>query len=225
MKLLIAAPTPEELAPLRNQKNSLPEGVDFLTTGVGSTPSAVALCRHFATHETDMVIAAGICGSLSPALKIGQTVIVHTDSFSDLGIDDNGSFVPVHEIGLIEPDEPPFRSGLLRSGGYPTVEALEQITRVTGATINTVLGSEEAIKSFRQNHHADIITMEGAGIVYACLHHQIPVMHLRAISNFVTPRNKADWDVDSAVNSLNQLLGKLIPEIIALPPMLKFMLK
>jgi futalosine hydrolase len=48
--------------------------------------------------------------------------------------------------------------------------------------------------------------MEGIAFHYACKQAKIPFLQIRAISNYVTPRNKSEWEIPLAIQNLNQYL-------------------
>jgi futalosine hydrolase len=48
--------------------------------------------------------------------------------------------------------------------------------------------------------------MEGAALHYVCLQMNRPFLQIRAISNYVTPRNRAAWKIGEAVMALNAQL-------------------
>jgi futalosine hydrolase len=50
---------------------------------------------------------------------------------------------------------------------------------------------------------ADIETMEGAAFFYSCLQLKIPFLQIRAISNFVEPRDKSKWNIPLALENLS----------------------
>jgi futalosine hydrolase len=54
--------------------------------------------------------------------------------------------------------------------------------------------------------------MEGGAFLYACLSENIPCIQIRSISNYVAPRNSAEWDIKKAVQTLNKTLLDYIYE-------------
>ena len=55
--------------------------------------------------------------------------------------------------------------------------------------------------------------MEGAAFHYLCLQEQVPFLQLRAISNHVGERNKANWKLKEAIHNLNEKLIGIIKEL------------
>jgi len=52
--------------------------------------------------------------------------------------------------------------------------------------------------------------MEGAALHYIALQEKIPFIQLRSTSNYIAERNKKNWDMPNAIESLNQSLLKLL---------------
>ena len=84
---------------------------------------------------------------------------------------------------------------------YPKLRAI---------TVNTVHGSEDEIEKIRQRLNPQVETMEGAAFFFACKMAQVSCIQIRAISNYVERRNKANWDIPSAVKNLNDEIVKLL---------------
>jgi futalosine hydrolase len=55
--------------------------------------------------------------------------------------------------------------------------------------------------------------MEGAALHYTCLMEKIPFIQLRGISNYITERNKKNWDMKQSILNLNKELIGMIEEL------------
>jgi futalosine hydrolase len=49
--------------------------------------------------------------------------------------------------------------------------------------------------------------MEGAAVYFVCNEMNIPVIQIRAISNYIEPRNKSNWDIKKAIKSLEEFIN------------------
>lgn len=226
MHLLIASATGFEIAPLeewlqaschRINNFSYRLGaaqIDLLITGVGVPLSAYSFGKIFGKHSYDLCIQAGIAGALDRELEIGEVVQVTSESFGDLGVEEaDGSFSSAIDMGLIDPNQPPFVNGLLLS---PTgAGAPDFLKKVKGVTVMKVHGQEESIAAFRQRSDAQVESMEGASFAYACLLEQQPFLQIRSISNYVEKRNREAWDIPLAIGNLNQVLKDMIQILAA----------
>ena len=222
MKILIVSATEKEILPLKNKlkiKSSVvcvmkysvikDFNVDFLITGIGSTLTTYALTKKLSDKKYDFVINAGIAGSFTSELLIGDVINVQTDEFADLGIEDKNDFFTLFEKGFIEKNQIPFTESKLIN---PTNLNLN-LKQVSGITVNTTHGNKNSIELFKTKFNADIETMEGAAFFYVCLNENVNFLQIRAISNYVEERNNANWDIPLAIQNLNEKLFDIIDVI------------
>src|SRR5690606_34844441 len=83
-----------------------------------------------------------------------------------------------------------------------TNKALNSICKVSAITVNTVHGNSKSIHRLFSRIQPDIETMEGAAVFQAANTFNIPCLQVRAISNYVEPRNKKNWNIPLALDSL-----------------------
>jgi futalosine hydrolase len=169
-------------------------GFDVLITGVGMTATAFALGQHLLPGKYGQVLNLGIAGSFSPKLPPGTVVQVCTDVFAELGAEDGQQFLPIQNLGFGE-------------SSYTAIAPLQPIhpplSTAKGITVNKVHGHQPSIDAVKVRLAPDIETMEGAAVIYACNQVQIPCIQVRAISNFVEPRNRENWKIELAIENLN----------------------
>ena len=182
--------------------------VQLLISGVGSTMTAYHLGRYFAKNKPELCINAGVAGAFTEELKIGDVVNVISDRFGDLGAEEqDGSFIDVHQMGLIKGNEAPFQNGNLYN--MPAMEN-DFLPKVSGITVNKVHGHEESIQKIKDRYSPEVESMEGAAFFYACLTEKINFLQIRSISNHVEPRCKDNWDIPLAIENLNKVLIELV---------------
>ncbi|MDB4655940.1 futalosine hydrolase [Flavobacteriales bacterium] len=172
---------------------SLDQRFSNVVTGVGIAATTFCLTKELIANQYDLVINMGIAGSFNPAFKIGDVVQVRSDMFSELGVEDNGKFVPAHEINLVSTGNMIFRTKS-ELGGLP---------KVNGITVNKVHGSASTIEAVFSQFNPDIETMEGAAVAYVCQQFGVPWVQIRAISNRVEPRNRDAWNIPLAIENLH----------------------
>jgi futalosine hydrolase len=223
MRFLLVAATGLELAPLvgRLTPASPSSGplrtfthgshhVDVLTTGVGMVATAAWCGRVLARQPYDLAVNLGVCGSFVPAYPPGTVVNVTTDSFSELGAEDDERFLTVQQLGLLGPDAPPFSGGRLVNPHVPANRVIAGLRAVGGITVNTVHGNESSIARVVARFEPDVESMEGAAFMYACLVSGVPFAQVRAVSNMVEKRNRDAWKLREAVEALNDTALRLI---------------
>jgi futalosine hydrolase len=220
MHILVVAATPFEIAPLQNylEKQFEQESdhifhsgnlqVQLLVTGVGMVATTYALSRVLHRQSFNLVINAGVAGSLNPDWPLGQVVQVISERYGDLGVEEqDGSFTDAFELELIGKDDPPYREGRLWND---QAAAFDFLPKAHGITVNKVHGAEESIERIARKRKEEIETMEGAAFFYTCLQERVPFLQIRALSNYVEPRNRHHWELDKAISALNQTLVQML---------------
>ena len=216
MNILIVSATTFEIAPLLQYLDSHAEKLSFfeyklhgnviypLVTGVGALNTSFALARYSGIEKTDVAINVGLAGSFYSSIDLGEVVEVSMDCFGDLGVEENdGSFTDVFDLGLTNANQHPFESGWIKNT-KPKIEF--NIPKVKGLTVNKVHGTAESIAKIKAKYAADVESMEGAGFLYACRIMDVHSHQLRAISNFVEPRDRDNWMIEKAIDNLNKVL-------------------
>lgn len=222
--LLIVAATEFEIAPLLQwlgQQKTPDESrkfifnelnISILLTGVGLPLAMFQLTRALMITRYDLLINAGIAGALDKNLELGAVVQVVSETFADLGVEEaDGSFTDLFKLKLIDPQAPPFQDGkMMNTFG----SAYEFLPKVHGITVNKVHGSAPSIDQLKRRSNAGVESMEGAAAFYTCLMTQTPFLEIRAISNYVEPRNRDAWEIPLAIENLNQVLQDMLAGLI-----------
>ncbi len=208
MKVLIVAATEGEIGPLR----AFPEKRDEVTqliTGVGMVATTYALTRHLQHNKYDLVLQVGVAGSFNPDIAPGSVVFITDDQFADLGAEDHNKYLDIFEMGLADRNSAPYTYGSLPTPMLPVHEKIK-LPHVKGITVNTVSGNEQTIRMRAEKYGADVESMEGAAFHMVCMQENVSFAQVRAISNYVTPRDKSQWKMKEAVVNLNSWLTGFI---------------
>jgi futalosine hydrolase len=200
MKTLLVAATKAELTGVFSHFNLLEQDFvshkefDILITGVGMTATAFALGKYLSKTYT-LVLNAGIAGSFNENIPLGSLVNIVSDTFAELGAEDHDDFLPIEALG--------FGQQTLASFYETKNPLITQLPKVSAITVNKVHGNAQSISQVKQRLNPQVESMEGAAVFYACQQMQVNCLQVRAISNYVTPRNKADWQIGAAIQQLN----------------------
>lgn len=226
MKILVTAATEAEIAlsikhiasigkevkPLVFEHNG--HEVAFAVTGVGMVATAYNLTRILATGQYDFILQAGIAGAFNSNIPLGEVLAVSSDRFADLGAEDGENFIDVFDLGLSKPNQAPFSHKLLLN---PYISELDiQLKAADAITVNTVTGSNSSVERLQILYPGVLESMEGAAFHYVCLCEKVRFLQIRAVSNYIERRNRDAWQIELAVNNLNEFLLKYITEKIAL---------
>ena len=213
MRILIVCSTPAEtvfsglivnsakgfISKVRHETHQL----DVLITGAGMVSTTFYLSRVLAQEKYDLAINAGICGAFDISL-IGKTTNINADCFADLGAEEGPAFLDIFQIGLLDQNEFPFTNGWLETN-YPfDNDVLNKLPVVKGITVNTTSGNVDSIVKLKARFNADIESMEGAAFIYCCKLSKVPCLQIRAVSNVIERRNRANWNIEKALASLGQ---------------------
>lgn len=213
MRVLLVAATEAEIAPtlaeLRANKETFPGifPLGVCITGVGMVATAYALTKSLASGDWDYVLGTGIAGAFSQTLQLGECVVVESEQIADFGAEDGEEFLDVFSMGLVKANRTPFTRGLMVNHLQEPPFPIAHLSRVAGLTVTTVSGHEPTIAKRIARHTAAVESMEGAALHYVCLKEKIPFLQVRAISNYVTRRDRSAWRMADAIVSLNEQLA------------------
>lgn len=224
MNILLIAATEAEIAPLTKHITAgwqtVSKGVfrtravhiKICITGVGMVATTYNLTKELAANTYDFVIQAGIAGTFDRNIELGKVVYVNSEQFADLGAEDHDKYLDVFELGLANKNEAPFSSGVLYTVMSPVYEYID-LPEVNGITVNTTSGNDESINRLKERYYCETESMEGAAFHFVCLNEQIPFVQLRAISNYIEPRDKSKWQIKTAIENLNLWLINFLEKL------------
>lgn len=195
MKLLLVAATKAEINGIFDYF-SLPDepfvqtdSFDVLITGVGMVATAFAM-GNIDKSIYNLVVNLGIAGSFDRNIPLGELVNVSDDTLAELGAEDHDDFIAINELGFGE-------------NTYSSTFKLIGLPIVKGITVNKVHGNRNSIENVVKLFNPQIESMEGAAVFYACEQMKLPCLQIRTISNYVEPRNRANWEIGLAIKNLN----------------------
>ncbi|MBK7029397.1 MAG: futalosine hydrolase [Bacteroidales bacterium] len=225
MKILIVSATSLEIEPTlnylgkgQNISNNLTRyksrgwQVDVLLTGVGMVSTTYWMTQVSKNRKYDAFINVGICGSFNHNLKLGDVINVLEDSFPEKGAESGEYFLSLIDLKLLEQDEYPFTNGKLINNTRLDSKLIDSLPSAKAVTVNTVHGNLESIRKFLMRNDADIESMEGAAFFYVAFLAGTPCLQLRAVSNYVEPRDTSRWQIPLAIQNLNNALIELLQE-------------
>lgn len=203
-------PTPDPTIPANPATPADP--ISTLITGIGSLPTAWSLMRQIGSNRPDLIIQAGIAGCFT-GRNPGEVLAIGDETLADLGVWEDHQFKTPFDLQLANPDHPPFTSGRLVNP-YRSLLTLTGLPTVSAITVNEISTNPDRIDWYRTRTGAVIESMEGAALHYVGLREQIAFLQLRSVSNDVGVRDKSKWNVPLAIRRLNELLIRLLQELI-----------
>lgn len=189
--------------------------VTVLITGPGVVPVSYFMATLLATEHFDLAMNCGIGGSFSTNTAIGETVHVVSDCFADTGAVSDQGFRPLYSMNMAQRYKPVFctSEGKIINTTFPELTALKKMRPAAGITVNTVSGRQKDIDLLKTRTNADVESMEGAAFFYACMMNALPCIQIRSISNYVAPRETAQWNIHAATDSLCEKITEILDEI------------
>lgn len=207
MRILVVAATEMEISETIGTLDT----VDYLVTGVGVPGCIYHLQKKLIQQHYDLVIQAGIAGTLSDQFPLEQAVVVKKDQFADLGFYENSQMKSLFDAGFQSGDIFPYKNGWLENMN-PLLDNLS-LPIANAITVNTVTDDRNIIKAYKAKYEAGIESMEGAAFHFVCLLESVEFLQIRSLSNWVGDRDKSNWKIKTAVSKLNHHLKQIITSI------------
>lgn len=177
--------------------------IQILVTGVGLVQATFSLTKMLQGERFDLMVQIGIGGSYRRDDELGSVVQVVEECFGDIGIQErDGSWSDLFQLGLVGPDQYPFKDGRLHLAAESPIHPALPHRR--GITVAMVTGTDARRDTLWNALQPDIETMEGAAFFYTALMQHTPFIQLRGISNYVEARNRENWQLEAAIDGVNQ---------------------
>ncbi|HLR51152.1 MAG TPA: futalosine hydrolase [Candidatus Sphingobacterium stercoripullorum] len=199
MSLLIVAATELELKPSIEWLSK--SRANYLVTGVGMVATATALARTLSENEYQLILNVGIAGCLNQDVPLASLAHIVQDQVYHFGAETPGGFISVDELG--------FGSSIFQGNSQGvSYKAVSQLEEFKGITVNKVHGTAISVANLKEQFAGEQIveSMEGAAVFYAAREFKVPALQVRSISNYIEVRNKENWKIPEAIESLNNWL-------------------
>lgn len=212
MQILLCAATEREITPsIQALPQTKEHKIRFMVTGVGLMACTYALTKEVLTNRPDFILQAGVAGSLIAEQPLATVVAVQSECVGDLGVNENGKFLSLFDMGLSAFDAVPWQNGrlknshdFLRNCGLPAVD---------GVSVNQITTAQETINHYRDKLKVQVESMEGAALHYIAIQEGIPFLQIRSLSNFIGERNKSRWQLKEAIENLNEEVLRLVAKL------------
>jgi futalosine hydrolase len=198
--LIVTAVEAEKQAVLRGINGN--ENFHVIEVGVGPIEAAARTAIALTKEDYSLVINAGIAGGFTGKADISSIVVGDSFIAADLGAETEEGFSSLDELGFgtskIDVDQQ------LVGKVYVALQN-STLTVSTGPilTVSTVTGSKESTTELANRvPNATAEAMEGYGVAMAAKQFNVPALEVRSISNKVGPRNKSEWRIKEALQSL-----------------------
>jgi len=176
---------------------------DILITGIGIASTAYQMGKVIGRNKYDFALNFGIAGAFNKKIKHGDVVNVKEDIISELGAENSSSFLKFDELNI---GKSSIGKTIWHVENHFEINnpVIQKLPKVKGITVNTVHGNNESINKVIELFNPDIETMEGAAFMHICNAEKIKCAQIRSISNYVEERNTGKWNIDLAIERLNE---------------------
>ena len=119
---------------------------------------------------------------------------------------------------LQEKDFPLNAKNITFKNNFGDNEIIKRLNVAHGITVNKVHGNVNSINAMRKrllqnNTLCFTESMEGAAVAYVAAKQNIAAIQLRGISNMVEPRNRNNWNIQLALQNLNEVLFEFLTSL------------
>jgi futalosine hydrolase len=218
MRVIISAATVAEWMPSFLNINALYTGesqrlkLQYHQSGIGMLAASFALTKLAIEDKPDLIIQVGIAGTFDQNLPLGSVVTIHEETIGDLGVEEEGKWKDLFDLKLEKSSYHPFEKRKLPNQWLSKYNLLD-LKEVSGITVNEISTNPERIQKLIKKYNPIIESMEGAALHYVARESNIPFIQIRAVSNYIGERNKANWEMKLAIDNLNQTLLQYIDRL------------
>ena len=218
MRVIVTAATVGEWMPGFLHINNLYTGesqrlkVRFHQSGIGMLASAVSLTRLVSEEKPDLIIQLGIAGTFNARLPLGNVVLVKEEILGDMGVEEEGKWKDIFDLKLEKSSYHPFEKRKLPNPWLTTYNLLK-LPELCSITVNEITTHPKRIELLTKKYNPELESMEGASLHYVCREANIPFIQMRAISNYIGERNKANWKMKEALEAINDTLLQYLDKL------------
>lgn len=182
--IVVVVPTEKESFVLEER------GIRVVHCGVGMAECAAVTARVICEQKPSLMILAGIAGTYTDEIEIGETVVVASEVIADMGRLSGGEFTPLFQKTYM---------AAIRPKGFKSVRS-----NTTNCAGTNAMGLPAT---------AQIENMEGAAFFAVCERFGVPAIEVRTISNRVGERIGGK-NVEISVSRLALDLEKILASIL-----------
>ncbi len=183
-----------------------------LVSGIGIMYSMYALTCHPAIKEIDLILNPGIGAALSRTLDLGRVYLIEQEGFGDIGLEESdGTFHDIHDLNWHKRNKLPFERGIIRPKKLinPTY-----LPRASALTVNKIPGTFDGQENFERKFHADILSLDGAGIFFIARMLDKDVLSIKVTNRYVEPWLKQIPHQEGCIKQLNMRTIDIIEALV-----------
>ena len=211
------SPTQAELMGiLSHLGNESLEGTSTNVCGFGPVAAAARTSLLIARHQPEVVLLAGIAGSLNPQCIIGEAYRFHCVRSYGVGAGDGKLFQSAGQMGWKHIQENGDDIGqsigdVIRVSNESSELDCHSVTTKELLSVCAASSSEADVKIKRKLCPEAIAEdMEGFAVAAACVMNNVPWIIVQGISNYAGDRNYSNWQIETALKNTAKYIGRTL---------------
>ncbi|WP_447640693.1 MULTISPECIES: futalosine hydrolase [Chitinophagaceae] len=211
MRTLVLAATAGELEQCRSyfQQQGKEGLVTFRTIGVGAVSATFFTQKYIGQHRPDIVVLGGIAGSFDKEITLGKTFLVRSEIQATIGVEENGIWKDVFDMGFADKNEMPYHAGRLVNPFLDKYNDFD-LPLADSISVDEITTNTKRAQTYIDKYHPVLESMEGAAFHFVCLQIGVPFLQVRSVSNYVGERDKSKWNFKLALENLNENMVELV---------------
>ncbi len=188
--------------------------LDILISGTGGSVTSYYLTKSLNLKKYDVVIHLGRCFSLKDQLEQGIVINLIDDYFGDLGFETEDAFSSVFDLGIRNKNEYPFTNEILENN-LLLPEFQNSFRKVSGISCNSIPNNLFGIASMYQKNHPDVISRDGASVLYVCLEEKIKLIQLFYVVDRLENASENYQIEEDEVSKLTEALQQTLADMVS----------
>lgn len=179
--------------------------VVLVATGVGKANAAAATALALHDLEPRCVVLVGIGGAYpGSGLEVGDVALASSETQVDSGVGHGPGWEGLDAVGfpLLSTDPPSYNRVWFDQRFVSRVARQLGVKAVPFGTSEAVTADPGQAEWLARRHGVAVESMEGAAVAQVAVGFGVPLIQLRGVSNVVGVRDKALWDVKTAVTNV-----------------------
>ena len=145
------------------------------------------------------IVVCGVGGAYpASGLAVGDVACAASECYGDLGAMSPAGFLDMKALGFPVVENPTRLFNEIPMQIFPCDR------RVPFVTVSCCTGTDEAARIVEARTAGAVENMEGAAIAHVAHLHAVPVGEVRGISNMVTNRDIATWELNDAARAAQE---------------------
>ena len=184
--------------------------VFILQSGIGEIAAAAASQLLISVYECEMIINYGIVGGLTPEMSLAKTCVVEKVVHYDFNLKFDNDMNPVYKKGEYPDFDGEIFVELDRTLIEIALKSVPELKRVTCASADKFVDTDDERKSLHDEFGADICEMELGAIAITCKRNGVPCLSLKSVSDAIGE----DYDFKAMTRIASDACVKVLVDIL-----------